>query len=110
MEALKVYMNRVGRWFAAGWRRLRDGVAGVFRDREKRTRAAYYAGLALLLAMLGLGSHAWRVRGQTRADAPGDAPREAMAVRLPTLAPVPEATPVPVVWGWPLEGEVLAGY
>lgn len=110
MESIKVYMNRVAQWFGDVWRRLKDGIAGVFRIREKRMRVAYYAGLALLLALLGLGSHAWRVRGQTRGDAPADVPREAMAVRLPTLAPIPDATPEPVVWGWPLEGEVLAGY
>jgi len=110
MQNVKKGLDRAGSWLAGRWNRLKTGVIGVLRVREKRMCAGYYLGLALLLALLGLGSHAWRVRSREAKDAPADAPREAMAVQLPTLAPVPEATPEPVVWTWPLEGELIGEY
>ena len=93
-----------------------SGAMGVLRSREKRMRLGYYAGLALLLTLLGMGSWAWRSRVAAGGDAPKEAPRAAAAMRMPTLAPalfsdpVPTATPEPVRWVWPLEGEILTGY
>jgi len=110
MDSIKKRLTDAGRWLAAGWNRLVAAVCGVARSREKRMRVGYYAGLALLLALLGLGSHAWRIKGESRADVQVEMPRAAMSVQLPTLAPVPAMTPEPVVWTWPLEGEVVAGY
>ena len=63
-------------------------------------RLGYYAGLVVLLALLGLGSHAWRMRGESRDDEQAYPPRAAMSVQMPTLAPVPAMTPEPVVWTW----------
>ena len=110
MDAIKRTLKTAGRGFAGGWGRLAAGAKAVIASREKRLKAGYYLGLALLLTLLGLGSHAWRVRGQSAADAPAEPPRAAMAQQAPTLAPIPEATPEPEVWVWPLEGEILAAY
>ena len=110
MESIKKGLTRFGRWLAERWKRLVAGIKGVLRSREIRMRAGYYMGLALLLTLLGLGSHAWRMRGQSPAEASAPPPRTVMAVSIPTLAPTPAATPEPVRWVWPLQGEILAEY
>jgi len=110
MESIKKRLNGIGRWMAERWRRLVAVIKGILRSREMRMRVGYYMGLALLLTLLGLGSHAWRMRGQSRQEASETLPRAAMAVGVPTLAPAPSATPEPVRWGWPLEGEILTEY
>lgn len=110
MEAMKMRLMGAARRLAGWWKKRLDGLKALLADREARARLGYYAGLAVLLAMLGLGAHAWRVRGQPGDDAPVQPPREVMAMRVPTLAPVPMATPEPVRWTWPLEGEILADY
>ena len=110
MEVIRKYLSGAGCWLAGRWRRLAQGVKDALKSREKRARMGYYMGLALLLTLLGLGSHAWRARERTGADAPTEQPRAAMAMRVPTRAPAPAPTPEPVRWVWPLEGEVVAGY
>lgn len=110
MEGIREYLSGAGCWLAGRWRRLAQGVKDALKSKEKRARMGYYMGLALLLTLLGLGSHAWRVRERARVDAPTEQPRAAMAMRAPTRAPAPAATPEPVRWVWPLEGEVVAGY
>ena len=72
--------------------------------------AHFWLRTALLLALLGLGSYAWRMRGKSRQETPAPPLQAAMAVGIPTLAPTPAATPEPVRWAWPLEGEILAEY
>ncbi len=110
MDFIKKSLTDAGRRIAGGWNRLATVACGVVRSREKRMRVVYYASLALLLALLGLGSHAWRIKGESSAGVQAETPRAAMSVQLPTLAPVRASTPEPVVWTWPLEGEVVAGY
>ncbi len=110
MESIKKRLTGIGRRFAGRWDRLVTGMKGMLRSREIRMRVGYYMGLALLLTLLGLGSHAWRMRGQSRREVSTTMPRAAMAVGIPTLAPAPSATPEPVRWVWPLEGEILSEY
>ena len=110
MVNIKKRLRNIGRWLAGRWDRVVTGIKGILRSREMLMRAGYYMGLALLLALLGLGSHAWRMRGQSREEASMTQPRAAMAVGVATLAPAPSATPEPVLWVWPLEGEILAEY
>ena len=110
MENIKKHLAGVGRWFAGGWSRLAAGVSSLAGSGPARRRAGYYMGLALLLALLGLGSHAWRTRGRDSGDAPVEPPRAAMAVGIPTPGPAPSATPQPPLWDWPLRGEILAEY
>ena len=109
MEGIKKRLTGIGRGLAERWDRLLTGMKGVLHSREMRMRVGYYMGLALLLTLLGLGSYAWRMRGQSREEA-SPPPRAAMALGLPTLSPAPSATPEPVHWIWPLEGEILAEY
>ena len=110
MEFIKRQWTGAGRRIE-GWR---EGVATAFgeiwRSREKRARLGYYAGLALLLALLGIGSYAWRTRGYTRGATPEEPPRAAAVLSVPTREPTPSATPEPPRWVWPLEGDILAGY
>ena len=110
MDAIKRRMMGAGHSLVKGWNRLVAFADGIARSREKRMRLGYYAGLVVLLALLGLGSHAWRMRGESRGDEQAYPPRAAMSVQMPTLAPVPAMTPEPAVWTGPLEGEVVAGY
>lgn len=110
MENIKKQLSGAGRWLAERWEQLVAGIKDMLCSRELRKRAAYYAGLALLLTLLGLGSHAWRMRGQDREDTSAPPPRAVMALGLSTLSPAPSATPEPVRWVWPLEGEILAEY
>jgi len=110
MESIRKRLAGIGHWIAGRWNRLVIDIKGVLRNREMRMRAGYYMGLALLLGLLGLGSHAWRMRGQSREEVFAPPRRAAMALGLPTPAPAPSATPEPVLWAWPLEGEVLAEY
>jgi murein DD-endopeptidase MepM/ murein hydrolase activator NlpD len=110
MESIKNRLTGIGRWFAGLWDRLFTGIKGMLNSREARMRAGYYMGLALLLALLGLGSHAWRMRGQSGEEASMTPPRAAMAVGVATQSPAPSATPEPVLWAWPLEGEIVAEY
>lgn len=109
MENIKKGLTGAGRWLAERGKRLAAGASELLRSREKRMRAGYYMGLALLLALLGLGSQAWRTREQSRADA-APQPRAAMAMRLPTPESFPAATPEPPRWVWPVEGNILADY
>ena len=109
MESIKKRLTGIGGWLAGQWKRLAAGIGSMLHSREIRVRVGYYMGLALLLGLLGLGSHAWRMRGQSQGEV-SPPPRAAMAVGIPTLTPIPTATPEPVLWTWPLEGEILAEY
>ena len=109
MESIKKRLTGIGGWLAGQWKRLAAGIGSMLHSREIRIRVGYYMGLALLLGLLGLGSHAWRMRGQSQGEV-SPPPRAAMAVGIPTLTPIPTATPEPVLWTWPLEGEILAEY
>ena len=110
MKSIKKRLAGIGRRFGGRWNRLVTGTKGILQSRETRMRGGYYMGLALLLGLLGLGSHAWRMRGQSPEAVTLPQPRAAMAMGVPTLAPAPSATPEPVRWAWPLEGEILAEY
>lgn len=109
MESIKKRLTGIGGWLAGQWKRLAAGIGSMLHSREIRIRVGYYMGLALLLGLLGLGSHAWRMRRQSQGEV-SPPPRAAMAVGIPTLTPIPTATPEPVLWTWPLEGEILAEY
>ncbi len=96
------------------WNKIREiykGINGRLRGltREQWGRVGYYAALALLLAILGAASYAYRNRAG-RQDAPEPAARTALSARAEALAHTPEPTAEPVVWRWPLEGEVIGAY
>lgn len=116
LESMKQRMDNMWRRLAGWGEAAASGAVAFARCREKRRRLGYYTGLALLLTLLGVGSHAWRTRGASDAPESGEAPRAAALARIPTLAPapflepMPPATPEPVRWVWPLEGEILSGY
>ncbi len=77
--------------------------------REQWGRVGYYAALALLLAILGAASYAYRNQAGSQA-APEPAAQTALSARAEVLMPTPEPTVEPVVWRWPLEGEVIGAY
>ena len=108
MDTVKKSLAGLGRRLAGHCSHLVSGIKKLLGNREMRMRAGYYMGLALLLTLLGLGSHAWRMRGQAGTDAPETPPRAAMALRVPTLAPSP--SPEPERWAWPIEGGILEDY
>ena len=93
--------------------RIKHAWAGVKRQagrlsREQWGRVAWYAGLVLLLAVLGTASDAYRTRAaETDALTPVES---ALPVRAALSQPTPEPTPEPVRWVWPLEGEVVGAY
>lgn len=73
-----------------------------------RGRLGGYVALALLLAVLGTASGAYRARRETARSDGFQTPREVLAVQ--TAAPTPEPTPEPTPWLWPLEGEIIGAY
>lgn len=74
-------------------------------------RAGYYAALALLLAILGSASYAYRARRGAPQDRPDSVvPRAAIALRTPEPTATPQPTPEPMRWVLPLDGETLVGY
>ena len=93
----------------AGSRAL-SALKGIRDRREGKGKLAYYAALALLLALLGTASYAYRGRRQTVDAPPTEPPRAALSVQTPTFVPDLSPTPEPVVWVWPLEGEIVGGY
>ena len=108
MATVKSFFFRLGRWLIVRWNRLVEGITDIVRTPQKRLQVVRCLGLALLLTVLGLASHAWRTR-ENAGDAPSPTtPRAAAAMLGPTLEPAP--TPEPVTWSWPLEGECLADY
>ena len=108
METIKGSLKKIACRLNVWWNRLVDSLKDIARTREKRQQWLRYAGLALLLAVLGMGSYAWRTRGRS-GDAVTPTPPRAVAAMLgPTLEPT--ATPEPEYWAWPLEGECLADY
>ena len=102
--SLKKTVNRLNHCLS----RLVDRVKDIAQTREKRQLLFRYAGLAMLLAALGLGSYAWRTKGKSGNAVPSTPPRAAAAMLVPTLEPA--STPEPEYWTWPLEGECLADY
>ena len=110
LENIKRHLTGIGRRFAERMVRGAAWVKDALNSREARLRIGYYAGLALLLMLLGMGSHAWRMRGKARTEAPVEPPRAAAAVYAATLEPTPAATPEPVRWVRPLEGDIIAPY
>ena len=93
--------------------RMKNGVRTAVRAVARFFKAhsgsiGYYAAAAALLALLGTASHAYRL-APVEADAGReDAPMA--AVLLQQDQPVPTATPEPVRWVWPLEGEIIGEY
>ena len=87
--------------------------------RERAARLVWYGALTALLVILGTASYAYRTKYDRPQDAvPAPTPAAAMAVGTPmpledlfTLpTPSPEPTPEPVVFEWPLEGEIIGEY
>lgn len=97
------------------------GDFAAFVKKRNIRRLSWYAGLALLLTALGMASYGFRnraaVRYERRETAP-EAPIAAMAgataspsewlTALPTPAPAP--TPEPLVFCWPVTGEIVGSY
>ena len=108
METIKESLKKAACRLKNCFNRLVDRVGDIAHTREKRQVLYRYAGLALLLAVLGLGSYAWRTREQSGNAVPPTPPRAAAAMLVPTLEPA--STPEPEYWAWPLEGECLADY
>lgn len=93
----------------AGLRNLAAKLRGIRLSRQAWGRIGWYAALALLLALLGGGSYAYRNRGRTEAKAPVEPPA-AISAQAPIFQPTPEPTPEPILWQWPLEGEIVGTY
>ena len=96
IERYKTARNALGRRF---------GGPG----RERLKRVGGYAALALLLVILGLASHAYRERAEEPSP---QAPvvKTALSARAEAALPTPEPTAEPVVWVWPLEGEIVGAW
>lgn len=77
--------------------------------RDQWRRIGAYAALAALLVILGAASSAYRAKRQA---APVEEPpaRTVLSARAEPLLPTPEPTPEPIVWVWPLEGEIVGAY
>ena len=86
-----------------------DALKEIRLSRRVLGRAGYYAALALLLAILGTASYAYRNRGRGDAGEIVEAP-EVLSVQAPAIPAMPEPTPEPVRWLWPLEGEIVGAY
>lgn len=99
-------LNRIKQACGGAIGRLSRRIGAV--SRAQWGRAAYYAGLALLLALLGAASHAYRAKLSQPVEPPPA--REALSAQAEPLLPTPEPTPEPVVWAWPLEGEIVGEY
>ena len=96
------------------WNRIKDGYRNIDNrlrgvTREQWGRVGYYAALALLLAILGMASHAYRNR-DSRQAVPEPAVQTALSARAESLMTTPEPTAEPVIWRRPLEGEVIGAY
>ena len=91
---------------SAGKSTIAGALRQRLRTREGISAACRYGALALLLAILGCASYAYRARMENAAEEPG--PRAEAAVRLAQTTPEPTAAPA--AWVWPLEGEIVAGY
>ena len=77
-------------------------------SREQWGRLAWYAGMAVLLAVLGAASHAYRERLAAPArPAPAES---AISVQAEPPRPTPAPAPEPLRWAWPLEGEIIGAY
>lgn len=110
MEKLAERAKRRGAKLAAWIKGVISGVGKALRSGEKRAKIGRYAALALLLALLGAASHAYRSRGVQASVRPAATPRPALSLYAPQVTPQPEATPEPARWTRPLEGDVVGGY
>lgn len=87
---------------------LRRAAGRLRTKRVILAKAGYYAALVCLLALLGSASYAYRSQGQTPREEPA---RQAVQRTEPALqAFLPEPTPEPARWIWPLEGEIVGAY
>ena len=109
-------MENIVKAFGRAWSKLRDwvrtGLSGMRKIFQSVNpgRVGYYAALALLLALLGGASWAYRNRAHSQADVVAAAPRPALSVHAPEGTPEPVATPEPILWQLPLEGDVVGAY
>ena len=110
VNRIKCALVGTGRRLSGWLTRARRGIAAVLRSGEGRRRLGYYAALALLLVLLGSASYAWRARRESAAPQRDLTPREVISLRVPSLPPELRATPEPVRWAWPLEGELLGAW
>ena len=104
MRIIKDIFERIARL----WARLGQTACA----RELKAHGLWYAALAALLMLLGLGSHAYRVQyarptEPIRAEAPEVVPVQA---NLWERFDTPLATPEPTRWVWPLEGEIIGAF
>ena len=105
-------MKKAGRGLKAAWRWVMSFCRGP---------AAWYAGLAVLLFALGMASYGWRNRSAVRferlaQEAVTDGPVAAMAAASPapvnplTALPTPKPTREPLIFQWPVNGEIIGAY
>lgn len=95
----KTFKN-IGAWLKAQLGRL---------SKAQWSRVGYYAALALLLAILGAASSAYRHR-EAKAPAKEPPAQSVLAAKAQTLFPTLQPTERPAIWVWPLEGEVVGAY
>ena len=96
------------------WKKWYEAVR-VWLTHERLRKMGWYGALALLLILLGAGSHAYRSR---RIAPEIEVPQAAMVVGTPRpmealfALPTPslEPNPEPVSFSWPLEGEIIGEY
>ena len=89
--------------------KIKSAIASIhdrIKTRDGARTLLRYASVALVLAILGCASYALRQRIAKPDDDP--LPRAAAAMRAPEASPA--ATPEPVIWVWPLEGEIVGAY
>ena len=82
-----------------------------------RARLGWYGALAAMLVALGAGSYAWRNRPDAAFQArPQSEPAPVMAVNTPspvdwlTALPTPAPTPEPLLFQWPVDGEIVGEF
>ena len=101
LKSARIHVGK-GSVAAAAWIR-------AHMTRQRALRLGWYASLVALLVLLGSASWSYRNRASKGEYSP--VPPEQAVMAQATPAPLlPEPTPLPVTYYWPVEGEIIGDY